>query len=60
MSESVLVVDDDRAVRDLLCEALEAAGYTSHGASSAEEALEIVGRTAVDAAIVVRERRERE
>jgi two-component system cell cycle sensor histidine kinase/response regulator CckA len=41
-SETVLVVDDEAPLRELICEALEASGYTARGATGAEQAMEIV------------------
>ncbi len=41
---TVLVVDDERGIRELLCLLLDAEGHRTFGASSGEEALEIVGR----------------
>ncbi|MGE0451920.1 MAG: ATP-binding protein [Vicinamibacteria bacterium] len=41
-SETVLVVDDEAPLRELVCEALGASGYTTVGATGAEQALEIV------------------
>ena len=44
MGESILIVDDDRAMCDAVCHWAEHAGYTAVGASSAEEALEALRR----------------
>ncbi len=40
-SQSILIVDDEMQIRVLFCKAFRAAGYTVHGASSAEEALRV-------------------
>lgn len=42
--ETILLVEDEEAVRDLTSEALEMLGYRVYQASSGAEALEIVGR----------------
>ena len=39
---SILIVDDDAAIRDSLFEFIEMAGYRSFKASSSEEALELL------------------
>ena len=52
MNESILVVDDDLATRDVLCRWAEEVGYEVHGAPSAEDALEVIAQTPVDLAIV--------
>jgi CheY-like chemotaxis protein len=44
----VLVVDDERAIVDSLCEILESAGYQAFSASSGEEALAVVAKTCPD------------
>jgi DNA-binding NtrC family response regulator len=51
---AILVVDDDRAVLALVCEALERAGNQTHAAMSAEDALALVrrGDFAIQAAVV--------
>ncbi len=41
---TVLVVDDERGIRELLCLLLDAEGYRTFAASNGEEALEIAGR----------------
>jgi diguanylate cyclase (GGDEF)-like protein len=38
----ILIVDDDRSVRTTMNEYIQNAGYTSHTAASAEEALELI------------------
>lgn len=43
----LLVVEDDSAIRELLEEELHDAGYTTHGVSSAEEAIALLSHTAV-------------
>jgi PAS domain S-box-containing protein len=52
--ETILVIDDDRDIRELTIEALETFGYRTLEAGSGEEALEIVSRQpeAVDLAIL--------
>lgn len=45
---SLLVVEDDQDLRDVLAEALEAEGWTVHAAASAEHALSIAESTAID------------
>jgi two-component system NtrC family sensor kinase len=42
MSVSILVVEDDIAMRDGICEILELAGYTASVASNGKEALELL------------------
>ena len=44
MSEFVLVVDDDPAIRETLCELLEDEGYRAVGAVNGKAALEILRR----------------
>ncbi|WP_407315855.1 sigma-54-dependent transcriptional regulator [Pseudomonas sp. nanlin1] len=46
MSVKVLLVEDDRALREALCDTLELGGYEFHAVSSAEEALQAVARQA--------------
>ncbi len=41
-SRGLLIVDDDRAVREMLAEGLSSFGYTTRTASSAEEALRVI------------------
>lgn len=48
----VLVVEDDRAVRDPLAKFLRLHGFDVVGCETADEALDILGERAVDAAIV--------
>jgi two-component system response regulator HydG len=48
---SVVVVDDDREMADLLCDVLRQAGYKPLSANSGSEALEIVKREIPDALI---------
>jgi CheY-like chemotaxis protein len=38
-TETILVVEDERSLRDLICEDLEELGYTVHAAASPAEAL---------------------
>jgi CheY-like chemotaxis protein len=42
MSHTVLVVDDDRDIRDSLVELLEHLGYAAHGASNGLDALAVL------------------
>ncbi|MBW1794006.1 MAG: response regulator [Deltaproteobacteria bacterium] len=42
MNNTILVVDDEEAIRNLLERAFTKAGYTVHSAESGEEALEIL------------------
>jgi CheY-like chemotaxis protein len=42
MSRSVLVVDDDQAIRETLCELLADDGYRAVGAANGREALELL------------------
>jgi CheY-like chemotaxis protein len=42
--ETVLVAEDETAIRNLACEMLQAQGYTAIGARSGEEALALAGR----------------
>lgn len=53
MPETVLVVDDDRVVRDLTRRTLEAAGYQVLEASGGRAALEIVRRATGPIRVVV-------
>ena len=46
MSVSILVVEDDIAMRDGICEILELAGYTASVASNGREALELLEKVA--------------
>ena len=48
MTARVLVVDDERLIRWGLCKALKDAGYTADQASTANEAIEAVGRDMPD------------
>lgn len=50
-SPSVLVVDDERSVRDIITRWLAAGGYTVRTASSADEAIEGIRRTAPAVAV---------
>lgn len=47
-SRAVLIVDDERAVRDLVAAALSRAGFEVRTACSAEEALDLEARRPVD------------
>ena len=51
-SGRVLVVDDDDAVRSLLCALLAAEGYATSGAASGEAALEQLARGAYDVVLL--------
>jgi len=42
MSACVLVVDDDKAIRETLCELLTDEGHAARGASNGKEALELL------------------
>jgi CheY-like chemotaxis protein len=42
MSSFILVVDDDKDIRDTLCELLEEEGYRAVGASNGKEALDLL------------------
>jgi CheY-like chemotaxis protein len=44
MSKFVLVVDDDQAIRETLCELLEDEGHRAIGAANGREALDILHR----------------
>lgn len=44
MSNFVLVVDDDRAIRETLCELLEDEGHRAIGVANGKEALDILRR----------------
>jgi putative two-component system response regulator len=44
---TVLVVDDEPCIRDLVVRWLRGAGYTCHQAGSAEEAWQVLGRSAI-------------
>ena len=48
----VLAVDDCEAMRDILCAALEALGYSVQAVGSGEAALEAAGRDAFDAIVL--------
>jgi CheY-like chemotaxis protein len=49
---TVLVVDDDRELREALVEALEEAGYRAHQAANGRQALERLGDAVPDAILV--------
>ena len=49
----VMIVDDDRDVRDSVCEALEDHGYQTIGASHGKEALELLRSSAAKPCIIV-------
>jgi CheY-like chemotaxis protein len=44
MERKILVVDDEKQIRDIYVQAFQRAGYEAITAGSAEEALEIVGK----------------
>jgi len=44
MNRTILVVDDEKSIRDLMSEAFRGAGYDVLSAASGEEALEVVRR----------------
>lgn len=49
---TVLVVDDEEGVREMLVDSLRAESYLCHGAANGMEALEILSRTSIDLALV--------
>jgi DNA-binding NtrC family response regulator len=49
---TILITDDDRGVRDVLSEIVEANGFRAHPAASGEEALEIVQAEPVHLALL--------
>ena len=51
-NHQILVVDDDRGLRDLHQENLEEAGFICYTASNGEAALEILAREAIDLAVI--------
>lgn len=52
MSAVVLVVDDERGVNDLVCDALRLAGYETVSAQDGREALQVLRETRVDLVIL--------
>jgi len=50
-SKTVLIVDDEDGVRDILMEMISEIGYSTYGAESGEAALTLVARTPVDLVI---------
>lgn len=48
----ILVVDDEPEIRDVFCQILSRAGFSSYRAGTAEQALEILTRLPVDLALV--------
>jgi CheY-like chemotaxis protein len=53
MTPFVLVVDDDRDIRDSLIEMLEDHGYAAVGASNGVEALEVLRTSAASACLIL-------
>lgn len=51
MSETIVVVDDEKPIREMLVQFLERTGYKVVAAESGERALEVVAQTPVDLAI---------
>ncbi len=51
-NHQILIVDDDRGLRDLHQENLEEAGFICYTASDGEAALEILAREAIDLAVI--------
>jgi CheY-like chemotaxis protein len=51
--KSVVVVDDEPAVLQLLAEVVRRAGYVPQPASSAEEAMELLGEVASETCLVI-------
>ena len=49
--ERVLVVEDDAAMREMLVEELQAAGWQAHGAAGGAEALDWLSRSTCDAVV---------
>lgn len=47
MAIHILVVDDDTAITDSMCEFIEAAGYTSYAASNADEAIGLLEQNTI-------------
>ncbi|MCB9519684.1 MAG: response regulator transcription factor [Myxococcales bacterium] len=45
MTQSILVVDDDRSIREVVCFALQKAGFDTHEAADGRQALVVFGRT---------------
>jgi len=48
MSASILVVEDDAALRDALCDTLDLAGFHTHAAGDGNDALREVDRESID------------
>jgi DNA-binding NtrC family response regulator len=48
MTRAILIIDDEPNMRWVLGRALEQAGYTAHGASNSDEAINVLLREAVD------------
>jgi CheY-like chemotaxis protein len=53
MSRSVLVVDDDQAIRDTLCELLGDEGYHAIGAANGQEALDLLRSSSAPCVILL-------
>ena len=52
MSRTMLVVDDDASIRELVAEALEGAGYTVKTAEGGAKALDMVAQAVPDAIVL--------
>ena len=52
MSRTMLVVDDDASIRELVAEALEGEGYTVETAEGGAQAVEMVARRVPDAIVL--------
>jgi diguanylate cyclase (GGDEF)-like protein len=48
---NILVVDDDAAITDSMCEFIEAAGYKSYSASNATQAMEVLEKNTINIVI---------
>ncbi len=51
MASSILIVDDDLPIRDMVHEFVQMSGYVACAAASAEEALSVLTETAIDVVI---------
>lgn len=52
MAKSVLIVEDEPQIREILRRQLEISGYTSRGVATGEEALEIVAQEPPDVIVL--------